>query len=63
MKYLLVILSIVLLSGCGKFERAVASVSGGGYITCVDGVEYVQFTSGATVKYKKDGTISTCKEN
>ena len=48
-----------LLSGCGWFDRQVASATG--YSTaCVEGVKYLQFTSCATVAYNRDGTIKTC---
>jgi len=49
----------VLLSGCGKFDRGVAKWTGSAEV-CVDGVRYLQFTSGASVKYNRDGTIATC---
>jgi hypothetical protein len=29
--------------------------------TCIDGVKYLQFLSGATVKYMPDGRIATCQ--
>lgn len=51
----------LLLGACGVVERELAAVTGGGYETCVDGVMYLQFTSGATVKYRPDGTIWTCR--
>lgn len=44
----------------GKFHRDVANYTGYSDY-CIDGVEYLQFVSGATVKYKPDGTIATCK--
>lgn len=44
---------LFLLAGCGKFERAAAGFTGGGVETCHDGVSYVQFTSGASVKYSR----------
>ena len=47
------------LSGCGKFDRGVAKWTGSAEV-CVDGVRYLQFTSGASVKYNRDGTIATC---
>lgn len=62
MKALIVSVVVSLLvSGCGWIESFGAAVSGGGYETCVDGVLYLQFTSGATVKYLPDGKIATCK--
>lgn len=61
MKYLLPLSLILLLSGCGSWNRFVA------YIveyttTCVKetGVMYVQFPSGAAPLYNKDGTLKTC---
>ena len=27
---------------------------------CVDGVQYIQFTTGASVQYDKDGKVVTC---
>lgn len=58
-----IIASLVCLSltGCGWFERAAGTVTGGGYETCVDKVLYLQFTSGATVKYLPDGKVATCE--
>ena len=56
----LVLLALaVALSGCGKFDRGVAKIKGSAQ-SCIDGVLYLQFTSGATVKYNRDGTIATC---
>ena len=51
--------AIVSLSACGNFGRAVAKVTGSSQ-QCVDGVMYIQFTSGASVKYLPDGKIATC---
>lgn len=61
-KLLVVALGVLLLSGCGKFDRQLASLTGDATETCHDGVIYLQFTSGATVKYNQDGTIATCKK-
>lgn len=63
MKRLFVILVIcILVTGCGKADRWVAGMTGGASKACVDGVEYLQFTSGATVAYNTDGTIKTCED-
>lgn len=61
MKYsiLLAALLAITLSGCGKFDRVAASVTGSAE-SCVDGVAYLQFTSGVTVKYRPDGSVATC---
>lgn len=59
-KKLIVLLTLSLgLSGCGYFERMTATATG--YSTqCINGVEYLQFTSGASVAYTSEGKIKTC---
>jgi hypothetical protein len=53
--------SVVFLTACGSFSRYGAAVTG--YTNeCVDGVAYIQFISGVTVKYNRDGSIATCNE-
>lgn len=55
------ILGVALLSlGCGTISRGCAKYFGSDEV-CIDGVKYIQFTSGASVKYNPDGTIATCK--
>lgn len=51
---------VLMLSGCGWFDRQVATALGGAAKTCVDGVLYLQFTSGASVAYNRDGSVKTC---
>jgi hypothetical protein len=51
---------LLLTAGCGRLDRSIAGWTGQGAETCVDGVVYLQFTSGVTVKYRPDGTIATC---
>lgn len=60
-KFIIVILMAAVLTGCGWLDRQTASVFGGATETCVEGVSYLQFTSGVTVKYNQDGKIATCK--
>lgn len=60
MKSLIVVLLVVSLTGCGWFDRKVAALTGGATKTCVDGVEYLQFTSGATVAYSREGKVKSC---
>lgn len=60
-KVAIILLVSMLITGCGRFDRWVAGVTGSASHECVDGVEYLQFTSGASVAYKTDGTIKTCK--
>lgn len=60
MKYLVIAGIIVALSGCGAADRMAASLTGNGSDSCHDGVVYVQFTSGVSVKYNKSGNVVTC---
>lgn len=47
------------LSGCGWFERRVATWTGYSRM-CIEGVSYLQFTSGASAEYTRDGKIKNC---
>lgn len=58
--FCIVVLATLALTGCGRFERFEAGVTGYARM-CVDGVEYLQFTSGASVAYTPDGKIKTCR--
>ena len=49
----------VALGGCGMISRTVAHYTGHSE-QCVDGVAYLQFPSGATVKYDRAGKVVTC---
>ena len=60
MKKLIIILVCVALTGCGVVDRFFASMTGDGTPTCWKGVVYVQFTSGASVAYNRDGSIMQC---
>lgn len=60
MKMLLLISMLVLLSGCGWFERISSSIVGGGTTMCYKGVEYVQFTSGAVLARNRSGNVIEC---
>lgn len=59
MKKLLTVLICLIISGCGHFDRAIASYTGYSNI-CIDNVQYIQFTSGATVAYDANGKIKVC---
>lgn len=61
MKIFALILLSISLTGCGWFDRNVAAVTGGATKTCVDGVVYLQFTSGATVQVDGNGKPVACK--
>ena len=60
MKKLIIALAILSLSGCGWFDRVTATATGNA-TTCIEGVRYIQFTSGASVMYDaQTKTIKTC---
>jgi len=62
MKLVFIFLSAIMLAGCGKHGKqyqADAAFAGASEI-CYQGVSYIQFTSGTSVKYLPDGKISTC---
>lgn len=56
--------SLFLLSACGWVNRGTAQLTGSSE-SCVDGVKYLQFASGVTVKYEVSSAgvveIARCK--
>lgn len=58
MRIFVIVLSLALTS-CGNFDRHVANLTGSSE-SCIDGVRYIQFPSGASVKYTREGRIATC---
>jgi len=60
MKYMILVLIVLSLTGCVIVERATARITGSSKM-CVEGVSYIQFTSGASVQYGTDGKIVLCK--
>ena len=61
MKTILILALVATLTGCGWMDRKVAAFTGGASKTCVDGVTYLQFTSGATVQLDINGKPVACK--
>ena len=59
MKYVILAMMTVTLCGCGSWNRTVAHYTGHSEV-CVKGVEYVQFPSGASVEYDRNGKVVTC---
>ena len=57
----LIIITLIFISGCGKIDQLKANYSGQPTEVCIENINYLQFTSGATVKYNKEGKISLCK--
>jgi hypothetical protein len=60
MKKFVCIVFVFFLSGCGVVNRGIAQYIGHSK-ECVDGVEYIQFSSGASVAYTLEGKIKLCK--
>lgn len=60
MKNLIIISFLIMLSGCGKWEQLKSYYTGVPTEACFDGVVYLQFTSGSSVKYERDGKVSLC---
>lgn len=52
-------LGVVMLSGCGRVDWS-AGTTGQPVETCVDGVTYLQFTSGPVVKVDREGNPVPC---
>ena len=59
MKFALMIFLCAALAGCGQWGRTVAIYTGWS-VSCVEGVNYLQFASGVTVQYTPDGKVKTC---
>lgn len=59
-KIVLALVALSLLSGCGGMKRSFAHLTGDAAKTCVDGVTYLQFTSGATVQVDRSGKPIPC---
>lgn len=43
----------------GTFKKRMADFTGYSEF-CIDGVKYIQFASGASVKYRADGKVDLC---
>jgi hypothetical protein len=51
---------VLALAGCGKLNRTLAHYRGWSEI-CIHGVQYLQFSSGASVEYTPDGHVKNCQ--
>lgn len=56
---ILVLVLSGILTGCGRTDLIGANLSGYSQI-CVNGVSYLQFSSGASVEYTPEGKVKTC---
>jgi hypothetical protein len=59
MRFAIMAVLMLGLTGCGVADRVVGGVTGYANI-CVKGVNYLQFTSGATVQVDRDGKPVAC---
>ncbi len=59
-KLFIILFAAFALTGCGKVDRLTAAITGYSKV-CIDGVTYIQFTSGATVQVDRDGKPVACK--
>ncbi|TFZ02276.1 hypothetical protein EZ313_13460 [Ramlibacter henchirensis] len=59
-RWIPIFLLLTALAGCGWFERKVTANVTGHAIACIDGVRYLQFPSGVTVQYDREGRVRTC---
>jgi hypothetical protein len=53
---------LLTMVGCGSVSRDCATWTGNDKV-CIDGVQYIQFTSGVSVAYNQDGTVKVCGES
>ena len=60
MKLIITICLAVMLSACGAVDRQVATLTGYSKV-CVDGIVYLQFTSGSAVQVDAMGKPVVCK--
>lgn len=61
MRYLLLAAVVAgLLTGCGGFKRGMSKLTGDPTRTCYQGVQYLQFPSGASVQYDTLGHVVRC---
>ncbi len=58
-KIIILTASVFMLTSCGKISQADAQLNGYSSI-CVDGITYLQFTSGATAKIDSNGKPVKC---
>ncbi len=61
-KAFLILVLLVSIKGCGYLDRASTTLTGNASKVCIDGVEYLQFTSGASVAYTPEGRVKTCNK-
>ena len=57
---ILILLTATMLTGCGWLDRKMSAMTGDASRVCIDGVLYLQFTSGTSVAYTPDGKVKTC---
>jgi major membrane immunogen (membrane-anchored lipoprotein) len=58
--FAMAVAAALMLSACGQVDRSLAAITGGASKSCVDGVTYLQFTSGSTVQVDRTGKPVPC---
>jgi hypothetical protein len=59
-RYIVLVVLASSLAGCGWFDRKVTANLTGYSTSCIEGVSYLQFPSGVTVQYTREGRPKTC---
>lgn len=59
-KLLTILVLAISVTSCGWFDRKIVANLTGSSEVCVSGVAYLQFPSGASVKYNRDGKVVSC---
>lgn len=66
MKALIIAISAVVLTGCGKFNDAITTTMDGYVVKCIDGTKYVMMTSehgvAVTPHVGVDGKPKSCTD-
>ena len=60
MRILIFITAMILLTGCGAWQRTVSSLTGDASEICMNRVTYYQFTSGSALAVDQKGEPITC---
>ena len=60
-KIIAIMVMAIMLAGCGARGSIEAALTGHTEY-CIDGVEYIQFTSGVSVAYTPEGKVKECSK-
>ena len=62
MKQFIILTVLLLMTGCGAWERSYTKFTGKPTFKCVAGVSYLQSDSGITVQLDREGKPVACEE-